>query len=107
MINLTLLKAHLRLEASETIEDVYLQHLIDTAIETFNSTQNRTLIAFDATLPDPVGNTLKITMPILHGALMLIGHWYNNRESVVLGLSAAELPLGTQRLWSQYRYFSI
>lgn len=107
MINLTLLKTHLRLETSETIEDVYLQHLIDTAIETFNLTTNRTLVEFDAVLPDPVGKTLKITIPIVHGALILIGHWYNNREAVVLGIPAAELPMGTQRLWAPYRWQNI
>jgi len=104
MIDIDLVKLHLRLEADDETEDVYLQHLIDSAVDAFCVFSNRTLIASSATLPDPVGNTLKITNTILQGSLLLIGHWYENRESVTVGVSGSELPMSTNRLWAPYRW---
>jgi uncharacterized phiE125 gp8 family phage protein len=41
-----------------------------------------------------------VPAPIRSAMLMLIGHWYANRESVVVGTSAQEMPDGvTQMLW--------
>lgn len=104
MIDIDLVKLHLRLEADDDTEEGYLQHLIDSAVDAFCTFSNRTLIASNATLPDPVGNTLKITNTILQGALLLIGHWYENRESVTVGVSGSELPMSTNRLWAPYRW---
>lgn len=104
MIDLDLVKQHLRMEVDDDSEDVYLQHLVDSAIESFCVLNNRTLIAASAALPDPVGNTLKITKAIEQGALLLIGHWYANRESVVVGVSGSALPMATDRLWSPFRW---
>jgi len=104
MIDIDLVKLHLRLEADDETEEVYLQHLIDSAVDAFCTFSNRTLTASNATLPDPVGNTLKITKTIEQGALLLIGHWYENRESVTVGVSGSELPMSTNRLWAPYRW---
>lgn len=35
---------------------------------------------------------------IKHAALLLLGHWYENREAVVVGTSAVELPAGVMKL---------
>lgn len=104
MIDIDLVKLHLRLEVDDDTEDAYLQHLIDSAVDAFCTFSNRTLVAGNATLPDPVGNALKITNTILQGALLLIGHWYENRESVTVGVSGSELPMSTNRLWAPYRW---
>ena len=34
---------------------------------------------------------------------MMIGHWYDNRETVVLGMSVAELPMAVNALLARYR----
>ena len=104
MISLELVKHHLRLELDENNQDVYLSHLISSAVSAFEGTQNRTLLAADQTLPDPVGNAILLDASIIQGALLLIGHWYNNRESVVLGISSAELPFGTQYSWGKHKF---
>lgn len=34
---------------------------------------------------------------------MMVGHWYDNRETVVLGVSVAELPMAVNALLARYR----
>jgi hypothetical protein len=104
MIDIDLVKLHLRMELNDLSEDVYLQHLIDSALESFCVFTNRTLVAAGGALPDPLGSALNITKSIEHGALLLIGHWYLNRETVVVGVTGAEVPLATERLWLPYRW---
>lgn len=99
MIDLALVKNHLRVDGAE--EDALIQAYIDAAISAFEAWTNRKLAA---ALPDPVENHLLITKSIEQGALLLIGHWYANRESVVVGVSAAEMPLATKSLWMPHRW---
>jgi hypothetical protein len=37
--------------------------------------------------------------------LLLIGHWYANRESVVVGTITSELPMAVEALIAPYRHF--
>lgn len=105
MIDLATVKAHLRVEHDE--EDAKIQGYIDAAISTFETWTNRTLVAVSDPLPDPLGNAMHITKSVQHGALMLVGHWYANPESVVVGVTGAELPMGTRALWMPHRWFNI
>ena len=105
MIDITAVKAHLRVEHDD--EDIMIQGYIDGAISAFETWTNRTLVADAAALPDPVGNALVISKSIKQGALMLIGHWYANAESVVIGAITAELPLATAALWQPHRWMNI
>jgi len=34
---------------------------------------------------------------------MLVGHWYDNRETVVMGMSVVELPMAVSALLARYR----
>jgi len=34
---------------------------------------------------------------------MLVGHWYDNRETVVMGMSSIELPMAVSALLARYR----
>lgn len=40
---------------------------------------------------------------IRHALLLLIGHWYENRESVVIGAPVASLPMAVESLLAPYR----
>lgn len=42
--------------------------------------------------------------PIKSAMLLAIGHWYTNRESVVTGTIATELPMAVDSLLGPYRY---
>lgn len=99
MIDLALVKSHLRVDGAE--DDALIQAYIDAAISTFELWTNRKLVA---ALPETVENHLLITAAIQQGALLLIGHWYANRESVVVGVSAAEVPMATKSLWMPHRW---
>lgn len=106
MIDLTKVKLHLRVDAAD--EDELLQDYLDAAISAFETWCNRTLVAPDGVLPDPLGNALRLSKSIAQGALLLIGHWYANRESGVVGAAvASELPLSTQALWRPHRWMNI
>lgn len=105
MIALADVKAHLRVDHAD--EDAKIQGYIDAAISTFEALTNRTLVAAADPLPDPLGNAMHITKSVEQGALMLVGHWYANVESVAVGVSAAELPMATRSLWLPHRWINI
>lgn len=105
MLDLALVKQHLRVDGD--VEDLLIQDYIDAAISTFTTWTNRTLVAPGDPLPDPVGNAMLMTKSVEQGARLLVGHWYANREAVVAGVSAVELPLGTQALWKPYRWVNV
>lgn len=105
MINLDAVKSHLRVEHGD--EDSKIQGYTDAAFSAFETWTNRTLIAVDDELPDPIGNAMVITKSIEQGALLLIGHWYAHAETVVMGSTPAELPMATRALWQPHRWMNI
>jgi hypothetical protein len=104
MIDLDTVKSHLRVDGDE--EDSLIQGYTDAAFSTFELWTNRKLIAEGGPLPEPVGNALNVTKAINQGALMLIGYWYANRETVILTGSSSftDMPLATRALWSPHRW---
>ena len=105
MIDLALVKAHLRVDHDE--EDALIQGYMDAALSAFETWTNRTLIDPAEALPEPVGNALRMTKSIKQGALLLIGHWYGARETVVVGTIIAELPMATNALWKPHRWMNV
>lgn len=105
MIDPELVKTHLRVDHDD--EDALLTAYTAAAVSAFEIWTNRTLIAADAQLPDPVGSALRITPAVQQGALLLIGSWYANREAVVTGTIASEMPLATRALWSPFRWVNL
>ena len=105
VLELPIVKAHLRVDHDG--EDALIQGYTDAALSAFETWTNRKLIGADDALPDPVGNALVISKSIRQGALLLIGTWYNSRESVVVGVSAIELPMATNALWQPHRWVNI
>nr|WP_218179685.1 head-tail connector protein [Pseudomonas gingeri] len=100
-----IVKAHLRVDHDD--EDALIQGYTDAALSAFETWTNRTLIDPDEVLPDPVGNALLMTKSIKQGAFLLIGHWYSNRETVVTGTIATDLPLATNALWKPHRWVNV
>jgi hypothetical protein len=43
---------------------------------------------------------------IINAMLLLIGHWYRNREETIIGQTAVEIPSGTQSIMYKYRKVS-
>ncbi|MFT0866041.1 head-tail connector protein [Pseudomonas sp. CAM1A] len=105
MIDLDTVKSHLRVDGDE--EDALIQAYTDAAFSTFEQWTNRKLIAEGEPLPDPIGNALAFRKSIQQGALLLIGHWYASRETVVTGTIATELPMATKALWGPHRWVNV
>lgn len=49
------------------------------------------------------GSGTQVPRPILTAMKQLITHWYENRESVIQGTSASEIPLSTKVLLDSYQ----
>lgn len=47
-----------------------------------------------------------VPFPIRHAILMLIGHWYANREIVAIGTIVSDIPLTVDHLLAPHRNFS-
>lgn len=87
MVTLTQVKHHLRIDGDE--EDEYLVHLIDAARVSIEKDLRRT---FEGEVPPPVQ----------HAALLLIGHYYENREEAS-AMSLHTIPRASRSLLSPYR----
>ena len=105
MIALSLVKQQLRVFHDD--EDLLIQGYTDAALSAFETWTNRTLIDPVHALPDPPGNAITLSKSIQQGALLLIGHWYANREAVAVGVSAIELPMATNALWKPHRWVNV
>lgn len=75
LIDLALFKQHVRADDIAD-DDVYLAHLLDVAGEAVIAATARPL----SDLLEMGGGALPT--PLVHAAMMLAGHWYNQRESV-------------------------
>lgn len=105
MIDLETAKNHLRVDGHD--EDELIQLYLDAAFSTFETWTNRKLIVDGDPLPEPVGNALHASRSIDQGVLLLVGHWYANRESTVIGSIPAEMPMATRALWMPHRWANL
>lgn len=46
-----------------------------------------------------------VPAPLRHAVQLLVGHWYANRESVIVGTIASETPMAVESLCAPYRLF--
>lgn len=65
---------------------------------------------------DPIVITFKVgygdavtdvPAPIKHAILLLIGHWYSQREAILVGVSSAPLPLAVEALLNPFRWMEL
>jgi len=50
--------------------------------------------------------TASVPQPIRHAVLLLVSHWFENREPNVIGASVAPLPLAVDALLAPYRVWT-
>lgn len=88
MLTLEEAKKYLRIEDEE--EDVSISSLLSSS----------SLFLINATRPD-VNTSGKL---FKHAQLFLISHWYENRESYIIGQAVNKLPFALDSLIKQLQY---
>lgn len=97
-------REHLRVDAGVPI-DVYVRAAEQWAVEFLNRNVYEDQTKLDAAVEAGTAGEYPIVVNdlIRMGILMLLGHLYENRESVVTGTIATELPMSTASLLFPYR----
>ena len=98
MIDLVLVKAHLRVDGTE--EDALIGAYLNGAVEYVQQHCDRRIVEAPET-----SEQMALTDDVKQAILLLVGHWYANREEVVTGVSASRLPMGVAALlWTRKRF---
>lgn len=99
MLDLPRVKLHLRLDGDD--EDGIITGYIEAAKAHVAMHCDRALVETDPVEPDEMGLTPDVEQAIL----LLVGHWYANREAVVTGTISTAVPLAVERLlWYRKRF---
>ena len=51
------------------------------------------------------GGAADVPGPVVAAMKLLVGHWYENRENSLVGVSVNELPMGVTALLANYRFW--
>lgn len=99
MIDLALLKLHLRVDGGE--EDDLISGYLEAAKAHIEQHCDRRLV--DGEPVDPA--EMALTRDVEQALLLLVGHWYSNREAVVMSGAPSAVPLAVDRLlWYRKRF---
>lgn len=85
---ITLERAKLYLRVDSGDDDTLIESLITAAREYAEGFQNRVFVSSDPDVKTEKPGELEIA-----GILMLIGHWYEHRETVNIGNITSEVPM--------------
>lgn len=105
MITLEQAKYQCRVELDEHEEDALLEGYIRAARSYCQAWLDRTI--YDTAVPSDDTDGIIDNASIDQACLLLIGHWYANREAVVIGTITAEVPLAVQALLQPYRRMGV
>lgn len=104
LLNISLLKKQLRLDAGMTDEDELLAIYLGAAEVAASNYMGRTLYAKDEEIPDADHYGISVTNPaIIMAILMSAAQFYEYREPIVTGTIVAELPLAYAHALGPYR----
>ena len=92
ILTLAEVKTHLRV-GSDTSEDNLITTYITTAREYVEGYQNRVFLSSDEAVEAETMTGIEKA-----ACLLLIGHWYENRQAVVLGTPPSEVPFAVKAL---------
>jgi hypothetical protein len=108
MLDIDTVKQHCRVEGDFTDDDSLLGIYTGAAARYVETWTRRTLFENEsspgyAEAEDPIllGDDVKAAM------LLLIGNWYENRESVVIGDTAVAVPFAVEALLQPYRIYGL
>lgn len=92
ILTLAEVKTHLRV-GSDATEDALITTYITAAREYVEGYQNRVYLSSDEAVEAETMTGIEKA-----ACLLLIGHWYENRQAVVLGTPPSEVPFAVKAL---------
>lgn len=108
MLDIGIVKEHCRVDSDFTGDDALLNLYTGAAVRYVETWTRRKLYESEespgyAEDEDSIllGDDVKAAM------LLLIGHWYANRESVNIGNITSEIPFATEALLQPYKIYGI
>lgn len=113
MLELEIIKQQCRIEQDETEEDALLDTYATAARRLVENKTGRNIYATPEEIPKDVdGNAiddraLVLDDDITTAMLLVIGHWYANRESVVVGTITSELPMAVNAIIAPYQFYNV
>lgn len=102
MLTLERIREHCRIDGTE--EDSLLEQYLYAAKETLKAQTCRNWYEKDVEIPDTDPNGLYYTAATVQAILLLIGGWYENRESSV---AENEIPAAFYHLVQPYRIYGV
>nr|WP_136252873.1 head-tail connector protein [Ningiella ruwaisensis] len=108
MISVAECRLQCNLDQDEHDFDIWFEQVIPSAILAIQNLINRKIYATQQDLDDDEnapGNAIVFNESLRLGALMLIGHWFINRESTS-ALSLNETPMALDYLVRPYRHMA-
>lgn len=105
-ISLEKIKQQCYLDESDMSEDPYLTLIGRAAIKHLENYTNRILYLKPSDVPDGTENALMWSEDIEIGALLLIGHFYENRENSS-SVRVQDIPFGFHALVGPYKYIPV
>lgn len=108
MVDLDVVKQHCRIDTDFTGDDALLGIYTGAAAQYVQKWTRRTLYETESSAgysEDP--DSILLTEDVKAAMLLLIGHWYANRESVAIGQTVAEVPFAVEALLQPYRIYGV
>jgi hypothetical protein len=93
-----------QLNITTTDDDELISRLLDTAQEWLEAQIGYKLADKYPPTGSPAVST--VPTPLDHARLLLVSHWYANREATLVGVSATPLPFGVADIVNDWRDWS-
>lgn len=108
MLDLALVKEHCRIDPDVDEDDQLLKTYIAAAARYVENYTRRHLYksADDDGYADDCDRLL-LTEEVQAAMLLLVGHWYENREATVTGQSTSKVPLAVDSLLQPHKIYGI
>lgn len=114
MLELDIIRQQCRLEPDDTTEDALLETYATAAQRLVQNRTGRTLYATATEIPkdaetgEPTDeHALVLDDDLTTAMLLLISHWFENREAVVIGTITSELPMAVDALIKPYQHYNV
>ena len=108
MLDVEIIKQHCRIELDESDEDALLETYATAAQRLIeNKTGRRIYATTNEVNAAEDERALLLDDDLSTAMLLIIGHWYANREAVVVGVSASELPMAVKALIEPYQFYNV